>query len=199
MIKRPIQYTRYIFSCLAATAIMALTMTSCSDSKSYAELLTEENHYVNNFLADQRVVNTIPTDSTFNFEVGEDAPYYRMDEDGNLYMQVISKGTPGNYAKSDQVIYFRYVRYPLNQYVGGELNGGMGNVDDMSYQNTWFRFDNYSLQSSYQWGTGVQKPLQFLPIDCEVNIVIKSQYGFYEEMSYVVPFLYKIRYYPQLT
>ncbi len=199
MTKIPFKYTARIFSCLVATVFVVASLTSCSDSKSYAQLLTEENHFVNNFLADQRVVNTIPTDSTFNFEVGEDAPYYRLDEDGNLYMQVVSKGTPGNYAKSDQVIYFRYTRYPLNLYAGGELPSGQGNVDDMSYQNTWFRFENYSLQSSYQWGTGIQKPLQLLPIDCEVNIVIKSQYGFYDEMSYVVPFLYKVRYYPQMT
>lgn len=45
-----------------------LAMVSCSDSKSYAELLTEENHTVNNFLSQHRVVDHIPADSVF--EVG---------------------------------------------------------------------------------------------------------------------------------
>lgn len=172
---------------------------SCSDSKSYAELLTDEAHAVNNFLVDQHVDNTIPTDSTFNFQVGENAPYYRLDEDGNVYMQVVKMGTPGNYAQTDQVIYFRYTRFSLAEYRNGKLPDGVGNETQMGYDNSWFRFDNYSLQSSYQWGVGLQMPLKLLPIDSEVNIVIKSQYGLYDEMAYVVPFLYKIRYYPQMT
>lgn len=177
----------------------AVALSSCSDSKSYAELLTEENHAVNNYLADHRVTNTIPTDTTFVFETGPNAPYYRLDEDGNMYMQVVNPGTPGNYAKADQVIYFRYTRYDLNSYKDGTLPEGTGNEVDMSYLNTWFRYDNFSLQSSYKWGVGVQMPLRYLPIDCEVNIIIKSQYGFYDETAYVLPFLYRIRYYPQMT
>ena len=179
--------------------IYCVGMTSCNDSKSYAELMTEENHAVNAFLVDQRVDNTIPTDTNFVFETGENAPYYRLDEDGNVYMQVINPGTPGNYAKTDQVIYFRYTRYNLRSYIDGELPEGEGNETNMSAYNTWFRFDNFSLQSSYQYGAGLQMPLKLLPIDCEVNIIIKSQYGFYDEMAYVVPFLYKVRYYPQMT
>lgn len=179
--------------------IIAPLFSSCSDSKSYAQLLTEESHSINRFLANHKVDNTIPTDTNFVFETGPDAPYYRMDEDGNMYMQVINPGTKGNYARADETIYFRYTRYNLNYYVNDELPPGEGNETDMSYLNTWFRFENYSQQSTYQWGTGVQTPLKYLPIDCEVNIVIKSQFGFYSEIAYVYPFLYSIRYYPQMT
>lgn len=187
-----------IVFCTAGISAQFL-LTSCNDSKSYAELLTDENHAVNNYLADHRVDNTIPTDSTFAFETGEKAPYYRLDEDGNVYMQVVKMGTPGNYAKDDQIIYFRYTRYSLQGYVNGVLPEGVGNENDMDYSSTWFRYNNYSLYSSYQWGAGIQMPLKLVPIDSEVNIVIKSQYGIYDEMAYVVPFLYKVRYFPQMT
>lgn len=59
----------------------------------------------------------------------------------------------------------------------------------------YFRFGNYSLQSSAQYGSGIQLPLSYLGIDCEVNIVIKSQYGFTSEMTNVVPYLYNVRYF----
>ncbi len=183
------------------TAVVAgsiALMTSCSDNKSYAELLTKENQAVNMYLVDQRVDNTIPTDTNFVFETGTDAPYYRLDEDGNMYMQVINPGTPGNYADEDEIIYFRYTRYNLSNYAGS-LPDGAGNETDMSGYNAWFRFQNFTLQSSYQWGAGIQQPLLYLPVDCEVNIVIKSQYGLYDEMSYVTPFLYRLRYYRQRT
>lgn len=185
---------------LIATAVSALIgTTACNDGKSYAELLTEETHAVNNFLADQRVINEIPTDTNFVFETGPDAPYYRLDEDGFMYMQVINPGTKGNYAKNDETIFFRYTRYNLQSYKDGKLPEGMGNELNMSYQNCWFRYENYKLESSYQWGQGIQMPLKYLPIDATVNIVIKSQYGFYAEVSYVIPYLFRMRYYRQLT
>jgi hypothetical protein len=187
-----------LFLILSTVAALA-SVTSCSNSTSYAELLTDESHYINNYLADQRVTNTIPTDTNFVFEVGEDAPYYRMDEDGNVFMQVVSAGTKGNYVKSNEVIFFRFTRYDLSDYADGTLPTGEGNDTDMSYLNAWFRYNNYTLESSYQWGSGLQLPLGYLPIDCEVNLVIKSQYGLYSETSYVTPYLYHVRYYRQLT
>ena len=187
---------------LAATLVgvaIGVTSFSCKDSKSYAELLTQENQAVNLFLVDQRVTNTIPTDTTFVFETGPDAPYYRLDEDGNMYMQVLDPGTPGNYAKSDEVLYFRFTRYNLNYYSNGQLPSGDGNDTDMTYNSSWFRFKNFSLRASYQWGSGVQQPLYYLPVDAEVNIVIKSQYGVTSETTQVIPYLYHIRYYRQKT
>jgi hypothetical protein len=184
---------------LAIAAAISVAATSCSDSKTYAELLTDENQVTNAFLADQRVSNTIPTDTLFEFEVGEDAPYYRMDEDGNAYMQVVKMGTPGNYAKDDEIIYFRFTRYNLNYYEDGELDSGDGNDEDMSYDSCWFRMNNFTLESSYKWGSGIQLPLTVLPIDSEVNIVIKSQLGVYSEMSYVIPYLFHVRYYKPKT
>jgi hypothetical protein len=189
-----------LFLILSTVAALA-SVTSCSDSTSYAELLTDESHYINNYLADQRVTNTIPTDSTFNFEVGEDAPYYRMDEDGNVYMQVVKAGTrtSDNYAQNNEVIYFRFTRYDLSSYEDSTLPDGEGNETDTSLLNAWFRMNNFTLESSYQWGSGIQLPLSYLPIDCEVNLVIKSQYGWYSETSYVTPYLYHVRYYRPLT
>ena len=35
----------------------------------------------------------------------------------------------------------------------------------------YFRYGNYSLTSSLTYGTGIQTPLEFLPIDSEVNLV----------------------------
>lgn len=181
----------------AFAVVAAICLSACNDGKTYAELLESEDHYVNNFLADNIVINDIPEDSVF--VCGEDAPYYRLDEEGELYMQVIDPGTPCNRVKDDELVYFRYTRYNLAYYEDGELRYGGGNEDDMSLSNTSFRYNNYSLQSSSQWGSGIQRPLAFLPVDCQVNIVVKSQYGFTSEMAEVMPYLFQIRYYrPQI-
>ena len=44
----------------AAMIIVGGFLSSCNDSKSYAELLTDEMHSVNNFLANQDVILELP-------------------------------------------------------------------------------------------------------------------------------------------
>ena len=173
---------------------VAVLATSCDDTKSYSELLDEETKHVNAYLANQVLINEIPADSIF--EAGVDAPYYRIDNEGNVYMQVVKYGTQGD-VKDDQQVYFRYTRYDLSQYdsLKDELPEGIGNSEDLEYEPTWFRFKNYTLTTSSQYGSGIQMPLYFLPLGSEANVIIKSQYGFTSEISYVTPFLYNIRYY----
>lgn len=177
---------RHIFILLASAALFS----ACQDDHSYQHLLTLENQYSNNFLADQRVEMEIPADTVF--ETGPDAPYYRLDEDGYLYMQVLNPGTKDNMVKDNDQIFFRYTRWALASYRDGKLPVGGGN--NLSLATYWFRYNNYQMQGSYQWGVGVQYPLRFLPIDCEVNILIKSQMGFIDEQNDVQPFLYRLTY-----
>ena len=47
--------------------ILAPMAVSCDDNKSYADLLADEDKSVNNFLADQRVINSIPEDSILSY------------------------------------------------------------------------------------------------------------------------------------
>lgn len=173
--------------CLMAAA------TSCSDNKSYAELLTDENHCVNAFLAEHRLVDGIPADSVFL--TGPDAPYYRIDEDSNVYMQVLQPGTDERAQTGDRV-YFRYMRYNLLSYVvGSDDNIGAGNANNMNTESTFFIFDNLYISQSYQYGEGIQLPMRFLGYDCKVNLIIKSQAGPESDMAYVTPYLYEISYY----
>lgn len=183
---------RIIRNIAAAAAFVAL-FASCDDDVSYAELLSKEDLAVNNFLADQVVYLDIPADTVF--EVGPDAPYYRIDDDGALYMQVLNAGTKGNMVEYNQQIFFRYTRYALENYVDGQLPQGTGN--NLSLQAMSFRYNNYNLSSTSQYGTGIQAPLSLLPIDCEVNLVVKSTAGWSDDQTNVVPYLYRLTYQPR--
>ncbi len=181
---------RYILP-LVSIAVM-LGLASCSDSKSYSELLTEENHIVNDFLSQHRLVDNIPSDTVF--EVGPDAPYYCVEDEGNVYMQVLDAGTDERPSYNDRV-YFRYMRYNLNGYVVGGDNVGGGNADNMNSGSTFFLFGNEYVETSTQYGMGIQIPMKLLGYNAKVNLVIKSQAGPTADMSYVVPYLYTISYY----
>ncbi|MCM1066537.1 MAG: DUF4827 domain-containing protein [Muribaculaceae bacterium] len=179
------------FAIIAVLAAMVCALSSCDDGKSYAELLNEEDMYVNNYLADNTVLLDVPADTVF--EYGPDAPYYRLNDDGTLYMQVLDPGTKGNMVSPNEQIYFRYTRWALNAYTGpGSLGTGDGN--NLSLNPCWFRYGNYQIESSYTWGTGVQYPLSLLPVDCKVKIVIKSTDGPTSEQASVIPFLWQLTY-----
>ena len=171
------------------------TLASCNDDQSYADRLNDERNAVNAYLANHRVVMSVPEDSVF--EVGPDAPFYRLDEDGNIFMQVLNAGDRVNdRAKKSESIYFRYSRYNLAiWYANGTWSVYSGNENTMDAQSCSFNYSDYTLPSSSQWGYGLQYPLLFLGVECEVNLVIKSQFGFTNEISYVTPFFYHVRYF----
>lgn len=188
---------RQIISILSLLALL-MAVSSCSDSKSYADLLNEENQVVNAFLAQHRVVETWP--GVDNCEVGEDAPFYCVDDEGNVYMQVIRKGD-GTFPEEGEPVSFTYLSYDLNYYVvGSDSNVGSGNLNSPgSSAATYFIFDDYTLEQSSQYGTGIQIPVKLLGFGSKVNVVIKSQAGPSAYMSYVIPFLYDIAYYKQVS
>lgn len=173
--------------------VASLALISCKDKKSYADLLNDELHAVNYFLAKQQIINEIPADTVF--VCGENAPFYRIDDEGNLYMQVINPGTKTNKVKDNELIYFRYTRYNLLAFMRDGTWTGEGNSLNASASPTSFRFNNYTLSSSSAYGSGVQAPLKYLGVDCEVNLVIRSQYGISEEIAAVTPYLYNLRYF----
>lgn len=178
-------------------AVMAsVMMQSCDDGKSYAEMLTEENKAVNLFLVDQKVVGSVPADSIF--QVGNQAPYYQLDDEGNIFMKVLALGEEGNVEEGQQVI-FRFRRTNLMYYYPGaniENLDWEGNNDNPVSNISSFRYGDYTLPSSAQWGSAIQLPLSFkqIQLGSRVMLVIKSQYGWSDEITYVQPYLYEISY-----
>ncbi|MBR5168960.1 MAG: DUF4827 family protein [Muribaculaceae bacterium] len=186
---------KHIFNSSILIGLFALVLLSaCNNDQSYADRLNEERNAVNSYLANHRVVMSVPKDSVF--EVGENAPFYRLDADGNIYMQVLNAGDKNDKAKNDEPIYFRYSRYNLAiWYAEGRMVMTSGNESSMDTESCTFNYANYTLPSSSQWGYGIQYPLLFLGVECEVNLVVKSQFGFTNEISYVTPFLFHVRYF----
>ncbi len=184
---------RLIITMFTALSMLmcSVSMTSCDDQKSYAELLDEENDAVDKFLETQKVVDKIPADSVFL--VGPDAPYYKLDEDGYVYMQVLMNGDEGK-VKYNEVVFFRYSRINLLTWADGGDQVPSGNDNELGSAYS-FNFQNTELGSTTQYGKGVQMPLNYLEIPCKVNLVIKSKAGSNQDLTSVTPYLYTVRYY----
>ncbi|MDE6428485.1 MAG: DUF4827 domain-containing protein, partial [Muribaculaceae bacterium] len=187
---------------LALLAIALLILPACKDKESYADLLKDENQAVNAYLAGFPVIGSIPADSVFisTQEIMETqgpsreeaellTPFYRMDEDGYVYMQVVNPGLTDVKAEENQLIYFRFTRYNLKAWYEYDTWNPSGNATDLGTNTTSFRYKNTTLQSTTQWGEGIQVPLEFLTLGCEVNIIIKSYMGPEDEITNVYPYL----------
>lgn len=185
-----------LIALMGAAVISGAVLSSCDDDESYTKLLSAESKAVNLFLSDHKVLGSVPADTIF--QVGEDAPYYQIDDEGKIFMQVLDAGS-GPKAIDKQLVYFRYTRYNLRNYVSGQELPALDSNNDAStgqFYSRYFRYNDYTLPSTSQQGTGIQSPLKFLPLNCRVNLIIKAELGPTSETSYVQPMLYDIRYFP---
>ncbi len=187
--------TRYL---IALCAILP-TIVSCDESKSYAELLDEENEAIEAFLADKILINEVPADSVFITlkDVPNNdtllVPYYKMDRDGNTYMQVLDAGDMNDRFEKGEDVNIRFLRTNLKSLMAGSNPTPEGNTNPSDA--VIIRFGDTSLSTTTQYGLGVQVPLLYLGNECRVNMVVRSKYGFSSETTYVIPYLFDIRYY----
>lgn len=174
------------------SAVLLLLMTACQEGKSYSDMLREEERAVNWYLAQNRVETRVPADSVF--EIGPDAPFYRMNADGTVYMRVIRMGDMDDRPQKGERVYFRYMRQNiLYLYQKTNLSDGEGNANDMGSNlgGSNLIYGNNVLPSTTRYGTGIQVPLNYLGYNCEVDLIVKSIDGFSEYVSQCQPFVYK--------
>lgn len=179
---------------LPAFISMLVALTACEETKSYSELLTEEEHAVNWYLAQHEVALEIPADG--NFVTGDKAPFYKMDNDGYVYMQVIDKGSHTDKPNKGDLVYFRFTRMNIKIFQSTGTEVWEGNSDDFdNYGNTSLIYGNNILTSTTKFGEGIQVPLEYLGYNSEVNLIVKSPEGFASEVSQCIPFVYNLRYF----
>lgn len=176
--------------------LASLLMVSCEDGKSYSDLLDEEEKAINWYLCQQKVETVIPENS--EFQIGPEAPFYRMNNEGTVYMRVIKKGDMQNRPQIGQTVYFRFMRFDIKSMWEGNTLAGVGNSEDMSLgtSGTSLIYGNPILPSTTQYGEGLQVPLDYLGYNCEVDLIVSSIDGFTSEISQCIPYLYKsLKYY----
>lgn len=175
--------------------VAMLLAGACSKTESYSDLLRDEERACNWYLAQQRVEMSVPVDSIF--EVGENAPFYRMDEDGTVYMQVISVGDMADRPENNDRVFFRFSRRNImNMYEGldAPASGNMNNFNSALGATSFF-LGNTTYPNTTQYGTGIQIPMKYLGYNAEVNLVLKSYSGFITESSTCIPYLLNVKYY----
>lgn len=181
------------FTVFKGSKSQAGTITVTQNPGTLEDLKKTEQRAMKKYLSKFDVVDQLP--AIADIQVGSVAPFYKLNSEGTVYMQVVRKGTAPA-ATEGETIYFRFMRYNLLSYLeNGVLPNGEGNMNSLNPSATSFELGS-DKPSTTQWGTAIQIPMLLgLPIDSEVNLVVASEAGFTAEISSVMPFLYNIRYY----
>lgn len=179
----------------AAFVIMAtMLLGACSKTESYSELLNDQQKACNWYLSQHKVEVNLPTDD--DFIVGEDAPFYKLDEEGSVYMQIVRIGDLNNRPSKGDVVYFRFKRMNIKNFYEYGTESWEGNSDDLNTMGaTRFVYGDYDLPSTVKYGEGIQWPLKYVGYDSEVNLVLKSLEGFASDQSACLPYLINIKYF----
>lgn len=169
------------------------SITIVQNALTLEDLQKTERRAIKAYLSKFDVIDELP--AIPDIRVGSVAPFYKLDREGKVYMQVVRMGTEPA-AITGEKISFRFLRYDLLYYLSnGYLPDGTGNMNDISQAASWFTLGSDN-EATTQWGTAIPLPMQLgLPLGSEVNLVVSSEAGLTNEISSVIPFLYNIRYY----
>lgn len=153
------------------------------------DLRNRENRAIKKYISQFRVIDAVP--DVKDIQTGSDAPYYELDVDGKIYMQVLKIGN-GSVPEYGDKIYFRFDRYNLIYFLEhGHLGDPSGNISDISLSATSFILNDVDSQ----WGSAIQMPMLLgLPLGSEVYLVVASDLVFTNEIANITPFLYKVMY-----
>ncbi len=158
------------------------------------DLIVRERKAIDYFLKDVMVATTTPSNIA-QFQVGENAPFYYLDENHNVTMRILSMGNEG-IAEDGDLVFFRFLRYNLMTFfTTGSMptpNGNYYSLDEAAS----FYYNDFLTPSSALWGKGIQMPLlKGVPLGSKVQLVISSQEGIKNEYAYYIPYLYEISYF----
>lgn len=161
---------------------LLLLTTACSKTKSYAEMVKEENEAISRFIEEEglSVVEEMP--STIPFA---DKVYYKTPE--GLYIHIKAKGTPVSFSADPDKVYMEYEAYSF--FKSNSTKGGAGTLPSFSYNN------QYAAYGSDYLCEGMLIPIKTekfgLGDDSRVNIIIPSKLGTSSQQSAVEPVYYE--------
>lgn len=182
-----------------------LAFQSCSDSKTYAEMLEEEKDAINKFIKTNKikVISASEFEKNGNKTSTEENEYVQFSN--GVYMQIVKSGKVDgekDSIKSRDVVTVRFVEYDILKEDTLLTNYALPTFLDVfdytiSGTTAYGQFRQGLLPQYYettQVPEGWLVPLQYIkPIDAEVKLIVPSKVGHSNAMQYVYPYYYHLR------
>ncbi len=159
------------------SSVLILSFGACNKTKTYAELLKEEEKAIDQFINKNGLVilSEYPKDSTF-----KDNEYFLTPE--GLYMNVMDKGTKKPQNGNEicfRIRYYSSFKEDTTKYLGNMW--GTGDAYTYIYGNYY---------STISWGQGLTIPLSYVGEDSKVKLIVPSKLGTSTDANSVSPVYY---------
>lgn len=190
-------------------ALMALCIgfQACDDTKTYAEMLEDEDNAIEAFIRDSNI--TVITQSQFYAQDSTTDPAKNefVQLASGVYMQILDKGVEdkSDTVKNNDIILVRFSEYDmLNKYTSYSNLDIVYMVDEFRYVVTSssiagiFTGGNYMYSTSSSVNTAVPAgwlvPLEYVRNKAHVKLIVPSKMGGNVGMQNVIPYYYDIKY-----
>lgn len=197
-------------------ALMALCtgFQACDDTKTYAEMLEEEDDAIDAFIRDSNI--TVISQSQFHAQdsTTDLSKNEFVQLASGVYMQIVKKGildengvllNPNDTVKNNDIILVRFSEYDvLNKYTSYSNLDVAYTVDEFRYVATYssiagiFTGGNYMYSTSSSVNTAVPAgwlvPLEYVRNKAHVKLIVPSKMGGNVGMQNVIPYYYDIKY-----
>lgn len=180
---------------------------ACSDSKTYAEMLEDEQNAINQFIKDNKiqVITASQFEASGNVTDLDKNEYVQLSN--GVYMQIVDKGkAEADSIKDRAVVTVRFMEYDIMEKdtTNGNFNAPlMLDVFDYSITGTYasgqfrqgmmaefiYKYGNGSKQVPEGWVT----PMRFIRDKARVKLIVPSKVGHSPAMQYVTPYYYDLR------
>ncbi|MCD7973531.1 MAG: DUF4827 domain-containing protein [Candidatus Azobacteroides sp.] len=169
------QLLAYIFAVLFLPAIWF----SCNNSKTYAQLLEDEQNAINKLITDSgfKILYSYPANKVFAENEFVKLP-------NGLYMNVIDSGN-GTRVDSGKVVLYR-IKYYRSLFDTTTYSGY--SVDPYSF------IYGQGTTSSNSYSEGLATPLSFVGQNSKVRLIVPSSINTYTISQNVVPYYYYVTY-----
>ena len=200
----------YLFLALFAFSIV---FQACDDTKSYAEMLEDEDDAIARFVRDSNI--TVISQSEFyqNDSVTDVSKNEFVQLASGVYMQIVDKGVEDktDTVKNNDIVLVRFSEYCMLEDADRGLTKGMTYSNlDVVYMVDAFRYvvstssiagiftEGYYMQGSTSGGTAVPAgwlvPLNYVRNRAHVKLIVPSKMGTSSAVSNVIPYYYDIKY-----
>ena len=190
-------------------ALMALCIgfQACDDTKTYAEMLEDEDNAIEAFIRDSNI--TVISQSQFYAQDSTTDPAKNefVQLASGVYMQILDKGVEdkSDTVKNNDIILVRFSEYDvLNKYTSYSNLDIVYMVDGFRYEVTSssiagiFTEGNYMYSTSSSVNTAVPAgwlvPLEYVRNKAHVKLIVPSKMGGNVGMQNVIPYYYDIKY-----
>lgn len=190
-------------------ALMALCIgfQACDDTKTYAEMLEDEDNAIEAFIRDSNI--TVISQSQFYAQDSTTDPAKNefVQLASGVYMQILDKGVEdkSDTVKNNDIILVRFSEYDvLNKYTSYSNLDIVYMVDEFRYVVTSssiagiFTGGNYMYSTSSSVNTAVPAgwlvPLEYVRNKAHVKLIVPSKMGGNVGMQNVIPYYYDIKY-----